>query len=147
MKHLIILEKTIMNQCDIDWKSWFKIIYLEEFWLTCIILEAVVVYLNLICIPMFHFKCLLKLRIYTKCWRCHWFSPLGLPSVYLLIALLPKEFFQKHYSLLWGKEKAPPQKKKKNQRLNWITTSRNYPKPLKDKCWISQASYFLMGQF
>lgn len=142
MKHLIILEKTIMNQCDIDWKSRFKIIYLEEFWL--------ILYNFRSCCSLFEFhmhpyifKCLLKLRVDTRCWGCHWFPPLGLTSVYLLIVLLPKEFFQKNCSLLWGKEK----EKKKNQRLNGINASRNYLKFLKDKRWISQASYFLMGQF
>ena len=57
--------------------------------------------------------------------------------------------FSRNITACFGENKKHPhqKKKKKNQRLNWITTSRNYPKPLKDKCWISQASYFLMGQF
>lgn len=71
-------------------------------------------------------------------------STLGLPSVYFLIALLPKKFFR-NIATCFGEKKK--QKKKKNQRLNGMNASRNYPKLLKDKCWISQAYYFLMGKF
>lgn len=145
MKHLIILEKTIMNQCDNDWKSRFKIIYLEEFWL--------ILYNFRSCCSLFEFNMHPYIFISSVCWNLELIQDVEDAIDFHLWVYLQFIFwlsfclrnFSRKIAACFGEKKK--EKKKKNQRLNGINASRNYLKLLKDKCWISQASYFLMGQF